>query len=90
MMSTYGQTVNQNDVAGTVHASTLKGKINGLEETVRVLTDELNFYKKEIGNLRDEKNNLESNIAKKTNEIRTTLSNEVMQAGDNLRTSWNN
>ena len=89
-MSTYGQTVNQNDVAGTVHASTLKGKINGLEETVRVLTDELNFYKKEIGNLRDEKNNLESNIAKKTNEIRTTLSNEVMQAGDNLRTSWNN
>ena len=46
MMSTYGQTVNQNDVAGTVHASTLKGKINGLEETVRVLTDELNFYKK--------------------------------------------
>ena len=78
-----------NDVAGTVHASTLKGKINGLEETVRVLTDELMFYKNEISNLKDEKNTLETTIAKKTNEIRTTLTTEVMQAGDNLRTNWN-
>ena len=28
--------------------STVKGKINGLEETIRALTEELNFYKKEI------------------------------------------
>ena len=77
-----------NDVAGTVHASTLKGKINGLEETVRVLTDELLFYKNEISNLKDEKNTLESTIAKKTNEIRTTLTTEVQQAGDNLRNNW--
>ena len=33
--------------AGTFNA-TLKGKINGLEETVRVLTDEVDFYANEI------------------------------------------
>ncbi len=32
----------------TIYTATLKGKINGLEETVHVLTEELNFYKNEI------------------------------------------
>ena len=30
------------------HAATIKGKINGLEESIRAMTDELNYYKKEI------------------------------------------
>ena len=72
----------QHDISATIHASTLKGKINGLEETVKVLGDELNFYKNEIQNLKEEKDVLESNIAKKTFEIRTTLTTEVMASGD--------
>ena len=32
----------------TIYTATLKGKINGLEETVAVLTEELNFYHNEI------------------------------------------
>ena len=28
--------------------STIKGKINGLEETIKATQEELNFYKKEI------------------------------------------
>ena len=31
-----------------IYSATLKGKINGLEETVQVLTEELTFYKGEI------------------------------------------
>ena len=38
-----------------VYNATLKGKINGLEETCKALTEELNFYSNEISTLRDEK-----------------------------------
>ena len=37
-----------NNNQSTIYTATLKGKINGLEETVHVLTEELNFYKNEI------------------------------------------
>jgi len=45
--------------SNAIYTATLKGKINGLEETVKALTEELSFYKNEIGNLRNEKNDLE-------------------------------
>ena len=45
--------------SNAIYTATLKGKINGLEETVKALTEELTFYKNEIGNLRSEKNDLE-------------------------------
>lgn len=38
--------------SNAIYTATLKGKINGLEETVKALTEELTFYKNEIGNLR--------------------------------------
>ena len=38
---------NPNMTAGAF-TSTLKGKINGLEETIKARQEELNFYKKEI------------------------------------------
>ena len=60
----------ENSVIGgntsNVYNATLKGKINGLEETCKALTEELNFYKNEISTLRDEKVLLENNLAKKT------------------------
>ena len=71
-----------------VYNATLKGKINGLEETVQVLTEELNFYKQEISQLTDEKNQLEENLAKKTYEIRTTLLSEVRAADENMKASY--
>ena len=46
-------------------SATLKGKINGLEETIRTLTEELNFYKKEIQNLRSEKEGLDDTLTRK-------------------------
>ena len=59
------------------YTATLKGKINGLEETCKALTEELNFYKDEIQTLRSEKNDLEDALAKKTAEIKKNLDDEV-------------
>ena len=59
--------------------ATLKGKINGLEETCKALTEELNFYREEIQTLRSEKNDLEANLAKKTADIRNQLSEDVIK-----------
>jgi chromosome segregation ATPase len=72
---------------GTSNA-TLKGKINGLEETVRVLTDEVEFYANEICSLREEKEELERNLAAKTQEIRNTMLNEVEQSNGNLKQNF--
>jgi predicted nucleic acid-binding Zn-ribbon protein len=62
-----------------MYTATIKGKINGLEETVKALTEELTFYKNEIANLRQEKNDLEQNLAKKTADIRNGLARDVMK-----------
>ena len=40
--------INNNQMTAGAFTSTLKGKINGLEETIKALQEELNFYKKEI------------------------------------------
>ena len=71
-----------------VYTATLKGKINGREETVHVLTEELNFYKNEIAQLHQEKDELEESLARKTHEIRTTMINEVKAADENMKQSY--
>ena len=37
-----------NTMTAGAFTSTLKGKINGLEQTIAALQEELHFYKKEI------------------------------------------
>ena len=59
--------------------ATLKGKINGLEETCKALTEELNFYHNEIQTLRNEKQDLENNLAEKTQAIRDQLTKDVLE-----------
>ena len=61
----------------SVYNATLKGKINGLEETAKALSEEINFYHNEIKNLRDEKNMLEQQLAQKMSEIREQLTQDV-------------
>ena len=72
----------------TIYTATLKGKINGLEETVNVLIEELNFYKNEIGNLQQEKVELEESLARKTHEIRTTLVAEVKASDESMKQQY--
>ena len=71
-----------------LYTATLKGKINGLEETVKALTEETFFYKNEISNLRQEKNDLEGNLARKTTEIRNNLCQEVINAEQEMKRSY--
>jgi chromosome segregation ATPase len=68
-----------NPSSSNTFIATLKGKINGLEETCSALTEELNFYKNEIANLRGEKQDLEANLAKKTDEMRKQLVDDVQK-----------
>ena len=71
--------------SGSVFNATLKGKINGLEETVRVLADEITFYSSEIVSLKQEKNELEENLAIKTKDIRAGMIEEVKQSDANMK-----
>ena len=70
-------TTNMSQAQANSYNATLKGKINGLEETCKALTEELNFYRDEIQTLRGEKQDLEQKLATKTNEIRQTLAEDV-------------
>ena len=45
--------------------ATLKGKITGLEETIKALQQEIHFYNKEIKNLRSEKESLDDQLTRK-------------------------
>ena len=72
------------------HAATLKGKINALEETIGGMMDELNFYKKEIQTLRAEKEALEGDLGRKSNDMKKALTNEVLRADEELKKSFNN
>lgn len=71
-----------------MYTATLKGKINGLEETVKALLEELTFYQKEIATLRQEKDELETSLAKKTSDIRNGLARDVMNAGEDMKRSY--
>ena len=70
--------------------ATLKGKINGLEETIKALQEELHFYKKEIQTLRSEKETLDDTLTRKAQEIRKTLTNEVLKAEEDMKKSYLN
>ena len=72
-------TMNASATNANSYNATLKGKINGLEETCKALTEELQFYQSEIQTLRQEKNDLEQNLARKTADIRQQLTDDVLQ-----------
>jgi len=70
-------TANMSQAQANSYNATLKGKINGLEETCKALTEELNFYRDEIQTLRGEKGDLETKLAQKTADIRQNLADDV-------------
>ena len=78
---------NQTMTAGAFTA-TLKGKINGLEETIKALQEELHFYKKEIQTLRSEKETLDDTLTRKAQEIRKTLTNDVLKSEEDMKKSY--
>ena len=80
------------DATSNPHAgafsSTIKGKINGLEETISALQEEVNFYKKEIQTLRSEKETLDDTLTRKAQEIRKALTSDVLKAEEDMRNAY--
>ena len=74
----------------SANSATLKGKVNALEETIRTLIEELNFYKKEIGTLRSEKEGLDDTLTRKAQEIRKQLTNDVLKAEEEMKGNYLN
>ena len=70
--------------------STIKGKVNGLEETIAARQEELNFYKKEIATLRSEKDTLDDTLTRKCQEIRKTLTDDVLNANNMMKQAYMN
>ena len=68
--------------------ATLKGKINGLEETIKALQEEINFYNKEIKTLRSEKETLDDTLTRKAQEIRKNLTNDVLSVEEDMKKSY--
>ena len=81
---------NQTQMTAGAFTATLKGKINGLEETIKALQEELNFYKKEIKSLRSEKETLDDTLTRKAQEIRKNLTNDVLKAEDDMKKMYLN
>ena len=51
---------------------------------------ELNFYKKEIQNLRSEKETLDDTLTRKAQEIRKNLTNDVLKAEEDMKKCYMN
>ena len=77
-----------NTMPAGAFTATLKGKINGLEETIKTLTEELHFYKKEIQTLRSEKELLDDTLTRKAQEIRKTLTTDVLKAEEDMKKTY--
>mmetsp|Transcript_4995 Transcript_4995/g.7524 ORF Transcript_4995/g.7524 Transcript_4995/m.7524 type:complete len:153 (-) Transcript_4995:397-855(-) len=74
MYNTQGSTFSMQ--SGSNSAS-LKGKLLNLEELIRSITEEMNLHKKEVQNLRSEKDTLENVLNMKINDVRKALMNEI-------------
>ena len=81
------QTIGASVTGNSSFNATLKGKITGLEETCKALSEELNFYHGEIQTLRGEKQELEVNLARKTTDIRQSLTNDVASSCEDMKRS---
>ena len=91
-MSRQLETMSQapNTMTAGAFTATLKGKINGLEETIKALQEELNFYKKEIQTLRSEKEGLDDTLTRKAQEIRKNLTTDVLKAEEDMKKAYLN
>ena len=57
---------NQTGMSVGTNPASLKGKLMSLEEMINSVSDELNFHKKEVQQLKSEKDTLESVLSMKT------------------------
>jgi len=66
----------------------VKGKLTALDEMVSTLGDELNYHKREVQQLRSEKETLESVLNTKTGDMRSSLTAELKKVEDEMRRNY--
>ena len=59
--------------------ASLKGKLLSLEQQIKTISNELNSHVRDVQMLRSEKDTLESVLTMKTNDVKKTLSNELLR-----------
>ena len=63
--------------ANSTNATSLKGKLISLEETIMQVSDEVNINKKEITSVTTEKNSLQELLKLRIHEVRNNLFTEL-------------
>ena len=67
---------------GGIAAATLKGKLQAMEDLVRQITEEMNYYKREALSIKSEKETLDSVLNSKIQDTQKSLSNELKRVED--------
>mmetsp|Transcript_71729 Transcript_71729/g.83395 ORF Transcript_71729/g.83395 Transcript_71729/m.83395 type:complete len:165 (-) Transcript_71729:86-580(-) len=75
----------QGSMGGGANPASLKGKLMSLEEMIKTVSDEMNFHKKEVQVLKSEKDTLESVLSMKTQDVKKTLTNELMRIDEEMK-----
>jgi chromosome segregation ATPase len=66
-------------------AATLKGKLQTLEESIAQVAEEMNAHKKEVSNLKAEKDSLTDLLRLKNNEVKQTLTQELNKVEEEMK-----
>ena len=88
-MQKFGFATNSNTAAGPGNnmaaQSSLKTKLGSLEEMIRLVNEEIQFSKREVTALRQEKESLENVLSHKSTEVRQNLQQEAEKVDDELK-----
>ena len=82
MVASMGQTAFGGSPQGSAN---LKGKLSALEELIKKLNEELNIHKTAVGQLRADKEMIESILTLKTQEVKKTLTNELFRVEEEMK-----
>lgn len=67
------------------NAASLKGKLQGLEEAIQSVAEEMNTHKKDVTSLKNEKDTLQEILKLKTHEVKTTLVQELNKVEEEMK-----
>ena len=67
------------------NSSTLKGKLQLLEEQIQLIADEMNNHKKDVIRLKTEKDNLQETLKNKTGSVKTNLLQDLYKVEDEMK-----
>lgn len=79
------QSGNNFGTTNSSNAASLKGKLQGLEEAIQQVAEEMNTHKKDVTSLKNEKDTLQEILKLKTHEVKTTLVQELNKVEEEMK-----